>query len=106
MTRKHRNIRNRIAISRRLSALKSRNVRNTSGHEANADSAVKHDAKHQLYAAWGNEALRLPEDPVMLSIALAELLSVGYDGYLYHDEKFKETAGKVREILQKIPFNQ
>lgn len=42
----------------------------------------------------------------MLSIALADLLSVGYDGYLYYDDKFKKPAGKVREILKQIPLNQ
>ena len=104
MARKHSNLLNRIAISRRISAWKARNVRNAAGHETTADSAVKHDAKHQLYAPWGKDVLRLPEDPVMLSVALAELLSVGYDGYLYHDEKFKEPAGKVREVLKGIPF--
>jgi len=103
---KHSNVLNRIAISRRISALKSRNARNTTGHETAVNSAVKHDAKHQLYAAWGKDALRLPEDPVMLSVALAELLSVGYDGYLYHDDKCREPAGKVREILKQIPLNQ
>ena len=106
MRRKHSNVLNRIAISRRIAASKARNVRNPDGHEVNGASAIRHDAKQPLYAAIQPGGLRLPEDPVMLSIALAEILSVGYDGYLYHDEKFKEPAGKVREVLAGIPFKQ
>ena len=106
MRRKHRNVLNRIAISRRIAVNKARNVRNTEGHETTSESAHRHDVVQPLYAAIQAGGLRLPDDPVMLSVALAELLSVGYDGYLYYDDKFKKPAGKVRDILKQIPLNQ
>lgn len=106
MLRKHSIVLNRIAISRRIAVNKARNLRNPEGHETPSDSAHRHDVARPLYAAIQAGGIRLPEDPVMLSIALAELLSVGYEGYLYYDGKFKKPAGKVREILKKIPLNQ
>lgn len=52
-----------------------------------------------IYALYGGQPMKLPQDPILLDFAKRELKSAGYDGDLYADEECKRSIGPMSKYL-------
>ena len=52
-----------------------------------------------IYALYGGQPMKLPQDLILLNFALGELKHAGYDGDLYADAKCKRSLGPMSKYL-------
>lgn len=62
-------------------------------------SEKKNKLSKPIYALYGGQPMKLPQDLILLDFALRELKCAGYKGDLYADEKCKRSLGPMSKYL-------
>lgn len=62
-------------------------------------SEKKNKLSKPIYALYGGQPMKLPQDLILLDFALRELKCAGYKGDLYADAKCKRSLGPMSKYL-------